>query len=290
MIPFVPSIGADPEAFVFDTKKEEVISAVGLIPGTKDKPHPVKNGAIQVDGIAVEFNIDPAQTAEEFVHNTESVKKQLLEYVQETSKNLNVVFADTAIFEPKYFKKIPKEALVVGCDPAFITTGINHFRPLTVPDFPEYTRYAGGHLHVGNIFHDKESDQSKQMKQSFFVQYLRNYGQLINNNSFKTQTTNNIIKSKNTSSIKYPRVRTSTNYGATGAFRPKSYGLEYRTPNNYWVQNTGLQERIFNELFLFTVRLQEIFDFEKVANQLQTKEFYTVTLQKDLQKLAWYGL
>ncbi len=47
----------------------EQVTASGLvIPDTaKEKPFPVTNGAVQVDGMALEYNIDPASTVEEFV-------------------------------------------------------------------------------------------------------------------------------------------------------------------------------------------------------------------------------
>ena len=51
-------IGADPELFVM--KNGKFHSADDLIPGSKDEPYPVENGAVKVDGMALEFNIRPA--------------------------------------------------------------------------------------------------------------------------------------------------------------------------------------------------------------------------------------
>ena len=51
-------VGCDPEVFV--AKGGKFISAHGMIPGTKKAPHKVERGAVQVDGMALEFNIDPA--------------------------------------------------------------------------------------------------------------------------------------------------------------------------------------------------------------------------------------
>jgi hypothetical protein len=61
-------IGADPELFVF-TRSGKPVSAHDLIPGTKYEPHEVGNGAVQVDGVAAEFNIDPAANEDEFFFN-----------------------------------------------------------------------------------------------------------------------------------------------------------------------------------------------------------------------------
>ena len=51
-------VGCDPEVFV---KQNGVFkSAFGLIKGDKKNPQKIRNGAVQVDGMALEFNIDPA--------------------------------------------------------------------------------------------------------------------------------------------------------------------------------------------------------------------------------------
>lgn len=60
-------VGADPELFVSDNGK--LVSCHGLLPGTKAEPHRVERGAVQVDGMAAEFNIDPAGDEETFITN-----------------------------------------------------------------------------------------------------------------------------------------------------------------------------------------------------------------------------
>ncbi len=49
------TIGADPEIFL--RRRGKAFSAHGVIPGTKKEPHNVEKGAVQVDGMAVEFNV-----------------------------------------------------------------------------------------------------------------------------------------------------------------------------------------------------------------------------------------
>ena len=68
-------VGADPELFL--AKNGQFVSAHNLLPGTKYEPFPVKSGAIQVDGMAAEFNIDPVENEDSFLSSLETVLTQL---------------------------------------------------------------------------------------------------------------------------------------------------------------------------------------------------------------------
>ena len=98
-------LGADPEKFVSNGK--EFVSAHGMIQGTKAKPFPVKDGAVQVDGMAVEFNIDPAEDKEAFLHNLQSVMSQLDDMIPDHE----TVATPTADFSEEVIKSSPKEAM-----------------------------------------------------------------------------------------------------------------------------------------------------------------------------------
>ena len=54
------------------------VSAHGLIPGTKYEPYPIPHGALQVDGTALEFNINPSSSYEEFNTNIDEVLKTMM--------------------------------------------------------------------------------------------------------------------------------------------------------------------------------------------------------------------
>ncbi len=108
--------GVKPAELVVGDKKGRFRSAHGLIPGTKQAPYPVKNGAIQVDGLALEFNIDAANTREGFVGNIQSVLRQLGDAVPQH----DIVIEPTAMFHGNHMRAQPEVALELGCEPVCI--------------------------------------------------------------------------------------------------------------------------------------------------------------------------
>lgn len=206
-------IGADPEVFVQQGGK--FVSAHGLVQGTKDEPFKVKRGAVQVDGMALEFNIDPAESEKEFKRNIKTVMGILDKMVPD--HDLHPV--PTATFGKEYMATQPEEALELGCDPDFNAwnEGKENPRPNGDADF----RTGAGHIHIGwtdgvDITHPEHLEACitviKQLDWSL--------GML---------------------STVYDRDEKRRKlYGDWGAFRPKPYGVEYRVLSNAWLKDPKL--------------------------------------------------
>ena len=98
-------IGADPELFLKDVTTGKFVSAEDdngpLIPGTKADPFEVKGGAIQVDGVAAEFNINAAKNFKEFYGNIKGVLKYLNKEIRSKNENLRLTPVPTAIVTGK---------------------------------------------------------------------------------------------------------------------------------------------------------------------------------------------
>jgi len=224
-------VGADPELFV--KHKGELVSGYGLIPGTKAHPHPVKHGAVQVDGMALEFNIDPASTSVEFVNNVFSVLDQLKQMVPEHE----FVLEATVRFKEECLKTQPREALELGCDPDFnaYTETIN---PSPNPD--SNIRTAAGHVHVGWT-EGVEPMSGEHMRRCFS---LAKQMDLFLGVPFVLL--NDCIERKKM-------------YGRAGTFRPKTYGMEYRVLSNKWIVNAVLMMFVYNH----TIKaIEELLDGE----------------------------
>lgn len=220
---FALKIGADPELFIKrKTNKRSFSSAHGIIPGTKQNPHPVNKGAVQVDGMALEFNIDPASTAEEFLDNITTVVSELRGMVP---GSFEFHFVPTARFTPKVMAAQPIEALEMGCESDY-----NAYTEENNPQ-PDATgknyRTAGGHVHIGWT---DDIDPNNPEHFEACVQFARHLDYYLGIGS--------ILFDKDG--------QRRTLYGKPGCFRPKSYGMEYRTLSNAWLATPERIKWVFN--------------------------------------------
>lgn len=220
-------IGADPEIFLKDRKTGKFVSAAGFFPGTKTEPFKIRKGAVQVDGVALEFNIDPAKDETEFVENINTVLSQLEEMVQKVNADWEMAFVPLATFTPGDWEKIPADAKILGCDPDYGFAGI--VNPNPSEKFNRYmptSRTASGHIHIGWTKDENVSDPLHFEDCRF-----------IANDSYMNRWFKNPPLG-----ISHRDEHTRLNYyGHSGAFRPKTYGVELREPSNVWV---GDKQRI----------------------------------------------
>lgn len=211
-------VGCDPEVFMF--KDGIPVSAHGAIPGTKKEPFKVDKGAVQVDGMALEFNIDPAKNELEFVTNLQAVMKVLGEMVP----GHDLVPVPVAEFGHEYIKQQPLEATELGCEPDFNAWFNGAINPRPNVDAP--FRTGAGHVHIGWGSGFDINDPSHLEACIMVVKQLDYYlgvPSLLYDTDAKRRTL----------------------YGAAGAFRPKSYGVEYRVLSNAWLRSEKLMAWVY---------------------------------------------
>jgi hypothetical protein len=210
-------LGCDPEVFV---KRNGVFhSAFGLIRGDKKNPQKVRNGAVQVDGMALEFNIDPAATEDEFCINVNDVLGQMALMVPD----YEIAISPVAHFTLEHMKEQPREALELGCDPDFCAwTGQTNPRP----DGDRPMRTAAGHIHIGWT-QDQNIDTPKHRNQCNMVARQMDFVLGL-------------------ASLEYDdNIERRSMYGKAGAVRYKPYGVEYRTLSCKWLDSDNLKRWVF---------------------------------------------
>lgn len=210
-------IGADPE--VFAKKHGTYVSAYGMIPGTKEEPHKVHRGAVQVDGMALEFNIDPADTEDEFILNIDTVMETLRAMVPDVELHADPV----AHFTKEYMDTQHPKAVELGCDPDFNAwTGTRN----PIPDGTRLFRTGAGHVHDGWILLGQAIPSNHEEVCRMLVRQKDFYLGLPSL-LFDTDTQRREL------------------YGKAGAYRVKKYGVEYRTLSNRWLTSDSLKRWVY---------------------------------------------
>lgn len=210
-------LGADPEIFVRNKSTNMLESAFGLIGGTKSAPLKVANGAVQVDGMALEFNIDAAGSEAEWVKNIDSVMSTLASMVPD-----HILAAiPVADFGYEYIKAQPDAAKELGCDPDYDAWLVAQ-NPRPNGDNP--FRTAAGHIHFGIIeTNDAPVDDGE---------YISWIASKVRELDFHLALPSLFYDAD---------AKRRELYGKAGAFRPKSYGYEYRTLSNQWLGSDALK-------------------------------------------------
>lgn len=215
-------IGADPEFFLRDIETGQFVSAYGMIEGTKHDPLKVDGGAVQVDGMALEFNIDPAASFEEFDTNILKVLAQLREMID---PRYSFEFVPVAPFGKEYIDAQPDEAKILGCDPDYNawTSSIN-----PKPNGDLGFRTASGHIHIGWT---KEQDITHPEHITACEMAVKQLDITVGLPSLLWDQD----------------VTRRQMYGQFGCYRPKGYGVEYRTLSNVWVNNSRLRRIVYHQ-------------------------------------------
>jgi hypothetical protein len=212
-------IGADPEFFV--KKFGKLVSAYGLIPGSKENPHVVPKGAVQVDGMALEFNIDPAETYAQFEDHMSTVLTSITNMVP----GYEIFVEPVADFGLEYIEAQPKEAKELGCSPDF-NAYTKQANPRPAADTP--FRTASGHVHIGWTTEPVDINDEGHLE------------------ACRALTKSLDVWLGLPSLVWDQDDRRRTLYGAAGAFRPKPYGMEYRVLSNKWIMDPVLRKTVFH--------------------------------------------
>ena len=206
-------VGADPELFALDSFGY-VRPVHSWLPGTKAAPHKVNGGAVQVDGFAAEFNIDPAETAKEF---DEHIKSVLNELGKLKPKNITLQAIPFASIVKSIWDETPTEYKELGCSPDWDADGNVLFSEKTAQYLnTNRFRTGSGHLHLGwgdKLIIDDAHLNDCRMVARIFDTYFRTH--ILPAGSYSSR---------------------EIYYGKPTAHRPKPYGVELRVPSNHWLR------------------------------------------------------
>jgi len=264
-------LGADPELFLCDAAGD-YISAHDLLPGTKANPHWVEKGAIQVDGVAAEFNIEPAGTKKQFKENIKAVLKQMSIL---TGPNVYLAFDPVASFPPKYFNDLPEETKVLGCMPDWnaYTKRMNSPPERLTDSAGNLMHTAAGHVHI-SWCKDVNPVSATHLNNCYKLAKQLDYIHLPGTLKFAQ---GDCLQGELERREMY----------AAGSFRPKPYGMEYRSISNQWVKYEESIDWIFDatikgvQLLLRKESVVEPFrQLKLIRNLSESNEYYINSMFK----------
>lgn len=230
------TFGCDPELFLFDTTTGEYISPDGIIPGTKDDPYAVPGGAVQQDGMAAEFNIDPSADFAEFDTNVRKVVAQLQKMLP---RGVVLQSVPAVTFSEKVWEGASDTAKMLGCSPD-VNAWTGDFNPPPNGDAIPRLRTASGHLHIGWTNDESIADEEHIGHCRDLVKqldwFLGGWSLQMDHDSTRRKL-----------------------YGKAGACRYKPYGVEYRVLSNFWVMNLKARLMVWNRMVCAINDMQRTF-------------------------------
>jgi len=226
------AIGADPEFFLRD-KGRLPVPAIGLIGGTKYEPRFINDdgfSAVQEDNVMVEFNIKPARSAKEFAENIALVMTHLTTDL--VRRGFQIAVVPSMKFFPHQLKH--PQAMTIGCEPDW-NAWTDRQNPRVSVEKLENIRVSGGHVHISYEFNQAKPTPESQLELVRWCDlFLGVPSVLLDTDTVRRQF-----------------------YGKAGNFRPKLYGVEYRTLSNFWIASQETCQWVFSQIQAMIARMNE---------------------------------
>jgi hypothetical protein len=209
------SFGADPEFML--RRGDTYFSAIGVIPGTKDKRHKVGENSYYYDNVLAECTIKPANSEAEAEEN---IRTALATFAK---------LAKPYVLVPQASQKYPEselrhpDAIAIGCKREICAYALREVEPPEETMMTTPLRSAGGHVHVGHEF-------ARTMNGCLTT--IRLMDLFVGLPS--------VFLDNDPSTLERKKL-----YGQAGRFRKPSHGAEYRSMGNFWLATPMLTRLIY---------------------------------------------
>lgn len=200
------TVGADPEFFVATNNR--VIPCIGLLPGTKERPEPIPGMphgfGVQEDNVMAELTIPPSLSPNSFSENINFAKTEAIKMLSTDIAKPSFMDLSEAVFKEGMLDH--PQAQEVGCAPDNNAYEMGKQNPTV--KLPNDLRFAGGHIHIGIPKMNCPPYVTAMVCDALIGTLLVRHGERQNGRR--------------------------AIYGTPGRYREKPYGIEYRTPSNFW--------------------------------------------------------
>ena len=261
------TLGSDPELFLRDIRTGGVVSAVGLIGGTKQAPIPMEGMpegyAMQEDNVMVEFNVPPTSTTARFARSITSALDHINHVVRTTREDLVLDTGSCArLFRHDQLDN--PQARMFGCSPDFNAHEQGQPWPridpelLTVGEEGAW-RFAGGHVHIGY-----ESSAPEFVAAAFADVFIGLPSVGLDKQGLRREL-----------------------YGKAGRYRPTSFGIEYRTLSNFWIWDPSLAKQVGERAYRLGAMLEgDMSTLQRLYAEVPWIDVQDAINSEDLEKAA----
>lgn len=195
---------------------------------SKDSKLKVGDQAIFWDNVLLEMNLRPAKTYLEFSNNF----KECLNGTEKFLNSLGRYYLKaigSADFSANQIEEV--EAKIFGCEPEFCiyerspqTNQILRVPPPVVSEDNTF-RSCGGHIHIGHVAASWELGGRPDKVIKLMDGLVGTVSVLLDQDK--------------------PSILRRKLYGGAGSHRITSYGVEYRTPSNFWFRSPSLTKTVY---------------------------------------------
>lgn len=210
-------IGGDPEVFLRTRVDKKLVSAIGLIPGSKSNPSPVphlgKGFCVQTDNVAAEFNVPPVKSYTAMYNNY----KAMIEYIESIiPADLEVVVVPSGEFTDEECSH--PDARLSGCSADYNawSLSVNPKADYSVTNI----RAAAAHIHIS--YDNNNDDTSIELIKALDL-FAAVPSVLFDDDVDRRKL-----------------------YGKAGCFRMCPWGIEYRSLNNTFIKDLDLVKFVFD--------------------------------------------
>ena len=209
------SFGSDPEFMI--TKDGKYKSAIGIIQGTTENRIKIRGHEFYYDNVLAECAIKPSYSKEEAVANF----KECLQLYAEMAHPFQITPQAAQNYDRSELQH--PDAIRVGCDPEFCPYEMKKAVSPVEEILHGTLRTCGGHIHLGE---EGLSEGSNGILAMYMMDLFLGVPSLWLDKDPTSGTRREM-------------------YGSAGRYRVKSYGMEYRSLSNFWLQNPRLVEFIY---------------------------------------------
>lgn len=240
---FQESLSAKKKDYRRSDSVDGVLPICGLVGGSKEKPRPLaelgEGYSVQEDGIACEFNIPPQDSPADFSAAVGNALRTIESELQ--GKGFGRSYINAVELRPEWTQRHPN-LLQIGCEPDYCA-----YDKIPAPRVLDMSkigtiRGAGGHVHLGYPV--------KLCPPHIVARFL---DCVLAIPTLEDDPQGNRRKF----------------WGVAGLFRPKPYGIEYRTLSNFWIWSGILASHVSAHAIALIYGLQR--------NMVQWQAFYNST-------------